>query len=678
MKRIYTTLFGLIMAVSLMAQGWPANYGGVMLQGFYWDSYSDTQWTTLEKQADELASYFSLIWVPQGGRCIETYNVMGYTPYYYFDQNSSFGTEAQLRSMISTFKAKGLGTIADVVVNHRNTNGWFSFPAETYGGVTYQMLASDICANDDEGKTKTQATKEGVTLSTNNDEGEDWNGCRDLDHKSANVQTIIKAYLKYLKDDLGYTGFRYDMVKGFDASHVADYNDAAGVEYSVGENWSDNATVKKWIDGTSKKSAAFDFQFHYALTDAIKNSDWQYLRHAKHATLVSDASTAGKAYRQYAVTFVENHDIQTREGGNTSADPIADEYVTAANAYLLSMPGTPCVFLPHWQSYKQDIKGMIDIRKAVGITNQSDYTLYADATTYSAQMVTGTNGNLIIVVGDPSKFTAASTAAWTKIVSAPTYAYYLSNALGTAWIDKASGTYAGSVSPMLTAATRESGAKLVYTTDGTTPTASSQTIASGETLSITSDCTLTVGLLVGGTVKGIVSRTYTITEPEPEVTYPHDIKIYVNADNAGWGTLSKVNFWTWGGDGTHAPANSKWPGDAVTTTENVSGKSWFVKTYTINSSSDYVSFVFSTGTGSPQTVNKEKVKTTSFFEISASKDSQSHNLINDVTETTAIHAVTAIERTADDGWYTVSGLRLSGQPTQKGLYIHGGRKVVVK
>ena len=27
--------------------GWPANYGGVMLQAFYWNSYSDTKWTNL-------------------------------------------------------------------------------------------------------------------------------------------------------------------------------------------------------------------------------------------------------------------------------------------------------------------------------------------------------------------------------------------------------------------------------------------------------------------------------------------------------------------------------------------------------------------------------------------------------------------------------------------------------
>jgi hypothetical protein len=32
----------------------------------------------------------------------------------------------------------------------------------------------------------------------------------------------------------------------------------------------------------------------------------------------------------------------------------------------------------------------------------------------------------------------------------------------------------------------------------------------------------------------------------------------------------------------------------------------------------------------------------------------------------------------DDAWYTLDGRRLQGQPAQKGLYINGGRKVVVR
>lgn len=305
MKKIYLTLIALLAVISASAQGWPANYKGVMLQGFSWNAYDYAQWKTLEAQAPEMKGFIDLVWVPQSGKCAEAVQVMGYKPYYYFNHNSSFGTEAELRSMIKTFKANGIGTIADVVVNHRNTEGWFTFPAETYQGVTYQMLPTDICKNDDGGKTLAQAQKERVSLSSNNDEGDDFGDCRDLDHKSANVQKVVKAYLNFLKNDLGYEGFRYDMVKGFAASHVGDYNTATGIQYSVGEYWDGVGNIKNWINNTGKKSGAFDFPFHYNMTNAIKYNDWRKLN---DASLMSDPS-----YRQYAVTFVENHDIQVRE-----------------------------------------------------------------------------------------------------------------------------------------------------------------------------------------------------------------------------------------------------------------------------------------------------------------------------------------------------------------------------
>lgn len=43
-----------------------------------------------------------------------------------------------------------------------------------------------------------------------------------------------------------------------------------------------------------------------------------------------------------------------------------------------------------------------------------------------------------------------------------------------------------------------------------------------------------------------------------------------------------------------------------------------------------------------------------------------------------IETVTAPERVTDDRWYTLNGLRLNVWPTQKGLYLHQGRKVVVR
>ena len=204
------------------AQGWPDNYGGVMLQAFSWNSFGDTKWKNLTKQAEEMSQYFNLVWVPQSGWTGNS-GSMGYDPKYYFDQHSAFGSEAELRTMINTFKGYGTGMIADIVVNHRgNLSNWVDFPEETYNGVTYKMYSTDICKNDDGGETANHLPA-GMSLSANNDEGEDWSGMRDLDHKSENVRNVIKAYLGFLINDIGYTGFRYDMTRGFGANRVAEY-----------------------------------------------------------------------------------------------------------------------------------------------------------------------------------------------------------------------------------------------------------------------------------------------------------------------------------------------------------------------------------------------------------------------------------------------------------------------
>lgn len=426
MKRFYTFLTTLFVTLTMQAQGWPENYGGVMLQAFYWDGYADTQWTMLEKQADNLATTFDLVWIPQSGDCGK--ESMGYDDLYWFPghYNSTFGSESELRSLINTFKSKGIGTIADVVVNHRqNVSNWVDFPAETYNGVTYQLKSTDIVANDDDGACKTWATQNGYSLSANNDTGTDWLGMRDLDHKSTNVQNNVKAYVKMLIDDMGYVGFRYDMVAGYSPTYTKMYNDHAQPQFSVGENFSGTLAIRNWIDGTSKSSAAFDFDFKYVVRNATDSQDWTKLNQQNDGNwpLVSNKYENG-AYRRYAVTFVENHDTEVRPDG-TSNGPLRKDTL-AANAYLLAMPGTPCVFRKHWQAYRQEIANMVAVRKAVGITNMSSTVVMASYTDYFAVQVSG-NGDkkLLCVVGKKAADYTPNDATWKKVLSGYHYVYYI-------------------------------------------------------------------------------------------------------------------------------------------------------------------------------------------------------------------------------------------------------------
>ena len=662
---------------SAHAQGWPSNYGGVMLQGFYWNSYAETKWTNLESQTDELAGSFDLIWVPQSGWCGSTNN-MGYTPKYYWNQRSAFGTEAELRSMIKTFKDRGTGMIADVVVNHRESiSGWYTFPAETYNGVTYQMTSADVCANDDGGKTATQAAKEGVSLSSNNDTGEDWDGCRDLDHNSENVQKIIKAYTKYLIDDLGYSGFRYDMVKGFYASFIATYNNYAKPQFSVGEYWDSNNAIKNWIsytkgDGSTPTSAAFDFQFRYNVRDAINNSDWTKLKSDNR--LIAD-----NYYKPYAVTFVENHDMEYRSASEQQ-DPIKKDTIQA-NAFLLAMPGTPCVFLPHWLAYKNEIKSLIEARKLAGVTNTSSYTTKASTTNYYAAEVTGSNVNLYVVVGKAGSVSSStpfvSTSDYQEILSGYGYRYLVAKKDGFnhAWLDKASGEYDGEISVRCIALTTNSAAKLVYTTDGSEPTVSSTSIASGNSLHLTQSCTLKLGLVIDGKVVDTVTKTYEIAE-----FTPHTATIYCRVFNTLKSSWPTMNYYLWTGSSTEL--NGNWPGKQITETVEIGGQTWYKQTVDITSASYSVNAVFSTGTGSPQTIDVTGIKDDAFFVI---KNSVLEDGKYDVTDVTSSYqqyvGVEGVTYDADAeqklAIFDLQGRRV--QHTLPGhVYIRGGKKFLAR
>ena len=673
MKKIYSTLVALLATANMFAQGWPANYSGVMLQGFSWDSYDYSQWSILEKQADDMKGFIDLVWLPQSGKCIETTQVMGYKPYYYFNQNSSFGTEAELRSLIAKFKANGIGAIADVVVNHRNTDGWFTFPAETYNGVTYKMLPTDICKNDDGGATATQAKKDGVSLSNNYDDGTDFGGCRDIDHKSENVQKIIKAYLKFLKEDIGYTGFRYDMVKGFSGTHVGEYNDATGIEYSVGEYWDGNPSIINWINKTNKKSAAFDFQFRYNVRDAVGVKDNKIVSAQNWSKLKSDYNLMHDAtYRQYAITFVENHDMQYRSK-DEQQDPLMRDTL-AANAYMLAMPGTPCIFQPHWRAYKQELKSMIEARKLAGITNMSNYVNKYSKKTCFANETTGNKAKLIVVIGNNTKAYTPS-ADYAQILEGYHYRYYLSKSAETAWCNIPSGEYEAGFRAKLTAVSQNSNAKLVYTTDGTAPTAKSKQVATGSTIDIDETCTLKVGLLSNGTVTGIRTYNYTIKAFEP-----YTITIYANADQVtNWG--SAMYFYAWNSSETITKA---WPGTAVTATKTLNGKKWYYMDFKIKSKDAIVNIIFNqgNGTGKKQTVDIKAVNSTKYYEITTTQ-SQGKYTYKDVTAIwapTGITAAPTIDNTAskDNAWYTLSGMKMMQKPNQPGIYIHQGKKQVIK
>ena len=625
MKKILSIVCVALLPLMAVAQGWPSSYGGVMLQGFYWDSYSDSRWSNLESQADELAEFFNLVWIPQSAYC-SGYTSMGYDPLYWFSNyNSSFGNKNELLSMINTFSTKGIGTIADVVINHRKSSSdWVTFPNEMYKGVTYRLQSTDICKNDDGGATLTWATQNGKSLSENNDTGEDWSGLRDLDHNSENVQTCVKAYLNMLLNDLGYAGFRYDMTRGYAASFTGMYNAYAVPTYSVGEYWDGNQTaVKNWSDGTKVggvvQSAAFDFPFRYAVRDAANGNSWTSLSGSgKGLNMESN-------YRRYSVTFVENHDTQYRDANNQQ-DPIRNN-VEAANAYMIAMPGTPCIFLKHWMEYKEPIKQMIYARQLAGVTNTSAVATQANSSSsnYYVQRITGTRGSLLAAMGGTA-YTIPST--YVVVASGTNYRLALSKNTETAWASVPSGTRVDPFSVTLTAVSSTSSAQLVYTLDGSQPSANNGVVvASGAVVPINRSCTLKVGLLINGSVSGVITRNYTVINEDYE---SFEITVFLKDPTAAPNNWPQVTYYCW--DNYDAQLCGNWPGQVVTDTKVVKGVKFYYKTFTITGAEYYLNFVFNQGgstASSHQTVDVNNVRSTVFFEVTSTTNKYT---VRDVTD----------------------------------------------
>ena len=402
MKRFFISLTMLLGTLSMQAQGWPSQYEGVMLQGFYWDSFSQSQWVKLEKQADELSRYFTLVWLPQSANCGGT--SMGYDDMYWFPghYDSSFGSEAELRSLINTFKSKGIGTIADVVINHRkNVSNWVDFPSETYQGVTYQLLSTDICANDDGGKTKTWATQNGYSLSVNNDTGDGWDGMRDLDHKSEYVQGWSKAYVQWLLNTMKYDGFRYDMTLGFHGRYLSMYNVAAQPYMSVSELWHSIDRQKQHLQECDSNTMIFDFQAKYSMKGIVTGS------YGKLNASKTFEGLRKHGLARYSVTFIDNHDTFDRGGaygdnqfsGSDLSNSTTKDQILQASAYMLMMPGVPCVFYPHWVSYKEEINELIAIRKRAGIHSESEVLAEESGQYKYHATIQGHRGKVIVRVG---------------------------------------------------------------------------------------------------------------------------------------------------------------------------------------------------------------------------------------------------------------------------------------
>lgn len=417
-----------VMPLTMLAQGWPANYAGVMLQGFYWDSYSDTQWSLMTQQADELAELFDLIWVPNSGKtdASGTGRNMGYSPMYWLNHSTCFGTETQLRDMIEAYRQRGTGLLMDLVINHKaGKTGWVDLADESVTGRTTGRKFevkwdntgyAQICSND-------ECNSNGYATGGAADTGENFDGARDLDHTNVTTQQNVRTYMDFLQNELGYVGYRVDMTKGYSPSFTGKYNNWTHPYFSVGEYWDGNADLlRAWLEGTrwagQIQSATFDYALKYRINEAFNGSSF-------NASALDNKGLAADAnYNRWAVTFVDNHDTGQTDNSSRMSN---NSNIAAANALILALPGTPCVFLKHYQSNKAAITNMIKGRRAARVTNQSPITVQQQSSGGYIIEVQGDNGKVYLQLGGA---TASGTPSGFQLVQSGTnYKFYVSTGI---------------------------------------------------------------------------------------------------------------------------------------------------------------------------------------------------------------------------------------------------------
>ena len=380
--------------------GVPSEYEGVMLQAFYWDSYklktySNTKYQTLANFADQIGEHFDLVWFPPSGNG----GGVGYYTKCYSNLSSDWGNKTQLQAVISTLHDHDCKAIADIVINHfQSASGWAkSFNTNNFDDYgSFKITSEHICAGDE---AFTSESSDSRSLAHgNNDTGTNDAGCRDLDHTSEYVQDMCKAYTKWMINTIGFDGFRYDMAMGFAGMYLSEYNLASEPFFSVGEFWSpDISAVKAHLEAASYNTLDFDFPLKYKINNWNGGSSYTNLK---------NQGLRSVGLSRFAVTFIDNHDTFHRSDNqqyefiayNTNLMDKAAS-ILAANAYLLMMPGVPCVFWPHWYTFRSEINYFIDIRKAVGIHSESEVTdETASANSYSAT-ITGHKGKVILRMG---------------------------------------------------------------------------------------------------------------------------------------------------------------------------------------------------------------------------------------------------------------------------------------
>jgi alpha-amylase len=405
MRRVWMLALLGIFAFSTSALAQPGR--AVLLQGFNWNSANQNgNWYNIMRNNTTAIrnSRIDGVWFPPSSDAADRH---GYLPRELYRLDHSYGTYNQLRSTISHFNSNGIRSIADIVINHRvGRFGWADFHNPAWGcwAVVRNDNWSGACGNWDTGET--------------------YHAARDIDHTNATVRNDITNWMRWMKNTVGFHGWRYDYVKGYHGSYNRIYNNNTSPWISIGELW-DNLNynnvnahrqqIVNWIDATGGTSTAFDFTTKGVLQHAVRRNEYWRL------SINGQACGVIGWWPQKAVTFVDNHDT----GSSQALWPFPGDRIMEGYAYILTHPGIPMVFWDHLFDWGADIRNrintLINIRKNWGIHSTSQLRIMRAENGLYAAII---DNNIAMKIG-PNSWSPGS--GWTLRTSGHNYAVWSRN-----------------------------------------------------------------------------------------------------------------------------------------------------------------------------------------------------------------------------------------------------------
>ncbi|XP_047312838.1 uncharacterized protein LOC124916150 [Impatiens glandulifera] len=370
----------------------------IVFQAFNWESWRRQWYVDLAPKAADLSQCgVTSVWFPPP---TESVAPQGYMPSDLYNLNSAYGTEEELKHCIEEMHNHGLVALGDVVLNHRcahkqSPNGVWNI----FGGKLAWGPEAIVCDDPNfQGRG-------------NPSSGDIFHAAPNVDHSQGFVRNDIKEWLQWLRDEIGFDGWRLDFARGFSGGYVKEYIESSNPAFSIGEYWDSLAyeggnlcynqdahrqRIINWINATGGTSSAFDVTTKGILHHALHNEFWRLIDPQGKPTGVMGW------WPSRAVTFLENHDTGSTQGHW----PFPREKLPQGYAYILTHPGTPTLFYDHYYDFglREVINELVDVRRRAGVSCRSSVKIFhANNEGYVAQV----GDTLVVKLGyidwNPSK-----------------------------------------------------------------------------------------------------------------------------------------------------------------------------------------------------------------------------------------------------------------------------------